>query len=84
MGVVVLLIAFLIAPRQTTVPWDFYFVLVGPILLFDVSALLGFVLCRLNGHSVSFAYPLISVAVAIGVWYMTWFELRLSWHLLFH
>jgi hypothetical protein len=84
MAVVVFLIVFLIAPRGITVPWDFYFILFGPLLLLDVSALLGFAFCRLKGHSVSFAYPLISIAVAVGVWYVTWFELRLRWHFVFH
>src|SRR6266404_3885048 len=78
-AVVLFVVVFLIAPCGITVPWDLYFILFGPIILVDVSALFGFVFCRLRGHSVSLAYAFMSLAVVAGVWCVTWFELRLRW-----
>jgi len=79
LAVALFLVVFLIVPRGITVPWDFYFILFGPIIFVDVSALLGYVFCRLRRYPVSFAYPFISLAVLVGVLYVTWFELRLRW-----
>jgi hypothetical protein len=67
------------APHGITVSWDEYFMGFGPIILVDFAALTGFVVCRLKGRTISFMYPLISLGVIVGVWYVTWFELRLRW-----
>jgi hypothetical protein len=78
-AVALFLFVYIFAPRGITVPWDFYFILFGPVILVDASALLGFILCRCRGRTVSPAYALISLSVAVGVWYVTWCELRLRW-----
>src|SRR5690242_3035812 len=66
-----------IAPTGVTVPWTLYFILFGPVVAFDVSALIVFAFCRLHHQAVSFAYPLISLGVLTGVWFITWSVLRL-------
>jgi hypothetical protein len=74
------LVVLLIVPRGITVPWGLYFILFVPIMAADFSALFAFAYCRVRGHAVSPAYALMSVAVLVGVWYITWFELRLRWY----
>jgi hypothetical protein len=84
LAVALFLIVLLIVPRGITVFWSVYFTLFAPILLVDVSALVAFAYCRLKRHSVSPAYAVICVAVIVGVWYVTWFELRLRWYEILH
>jgi hypothetical protein len=79
-AVALFLIAFLLVPRGITVFWSMYFLFLGPVIAVDLAAIIGFVICRLMRRRISFAYLLISLAVMVGVWYVTWFELRLRWY----
>ena len=79
LAVALFMVVFLFAPRGITVPWDLYLIGFAPIILVDFASLIGFVVCRLKGRRISVAYPLISLGVVVGVWYVTWFELRLRW-----
>jgi hypothetical protein len=80
LAVALFLIAFLLVPRGITVFWSVYLLFLGPVIAVDLAAILGFAICRLMGRRISFAYLLISLAVMVGVWYVTWFELRLRWY----
>lgn len=71
---------FALAPRGITVPWDEYLMVFGPVVLIDLAAILGFLACRVRHRPVSFAYLLMSLGVIVGIWYLTWFELRLRWY----
>jgi hypothetical protein len=82
-AVVLFLVVLLIVPRGITLPWSLYFILFTPIVATDLSALFVFVYCRVRRQAVSPAYALMSVAVILGVWYITWFELRLRWYEVF-
>ncbi len=84
LAVALFLFVYLLAPRGITVFWDFYIILFGPIVVVALSALVLFIICRLKGHSISVAYALMSVAVIVGIFYVTWFELRLRWYLIFN
>ncbi len=55
----------------------------GPVITVALAAIIGFIFCRLTQRKISFAYLLISLAVLAGVWYVTWFELRLRWYEIF-
>jgi hypothetical protein len=80
LAVVFFLIAFLLVPRGITVFWSVYLLFFGPVIAVALSALTGFVVCRLKHRQVSLVYLLILLAVLGGVWYVTWFELRLRWY----
>ena len=80
LAVALFLIAFLLVPRGITVFWSVYLLFLGPVIAVDLVAILGFAICRLMGRRISFAYLLISLAVMVGVWYVTSFELRLRWY----
>jgi hypothetical protein len=73
-------IVYFIVPRGITVFWSLYLILFTPIVAANLSALIAFVYCRVRRYPISVAYALISVAVFVGVWYTTWFELRLRWY----
>ena len=68
-----------IFPRGITMSWSGYLTLFTPIILVDVAALIAFAYFRSKRFSVSPAYALMSVAVIVGVCYITLFELRLRW-----
>src|SRR5690242_1379437 len=72
--------AFLLVPRGITVFWSAYLLFFGPAIAVALAAVTAFVVCRLTHRQVSFAYLIISLAVLGGVWYVTWFELRLRWY----
>ena len=76
--------AFLLVPRGITVFWSTYLLFFGPAIALALAAIIGFVVCRLRRRQVSFTYLMISLAVLGGVWYVTWFELRLRWYEIFH
>jgi|SRR5215469_7825283 len=75
--------AFLLVPMGITVFWSVYLMLFGPVIAVDLAAIIGFVICRLTGRKISFAYLSISLAVLAAVWYVTWFQLRLRWYEVF-
>jgi hypothetical protein len=83
LAVALFLTAFLLVPRGITVFWSLYLLLFGPVIAVDLAAIVSFVVCRLTRRKISFAYFLISLAVMAGVWYITWFELRLRWYEVF-
>ena len=83
LAVALFLVVLLIVPRGITVPWSLYCILFTPIIATDLSALFAFGYCRVRRHAVSPAYALMAVAVILGVWYITWFELRLRWYEVF-
>jgi uncharacterized membrane protein len=83
MAVALFLIAFLLAPQGITVLWSGYLLLFGPVIVVDLAAIVGFIVCRLMRRKISFAYLLMSLFVMGGVWYITWFALRLRWYELF-
>ncbi len=80
LAVTLFVVVLFIVPRGITVPWGYYLVLFAPVILVDVSALAVFAYCRLRRLSVSPVYAVICIAVIAGVYYLTWFELRLRWH----
>src|SRR5947208_2601321 len=80
LAVVLFLIAFLLVPRGITLFWSVYLLFFGPVIAIDLAAIIGFVVCRLMWQRISLAYLLISLAVIGGVWYVTWFDLRLRWY----
>jgi hypothetical protein len=82
-GAALFLPAFLLVPRGITVFWSTYLLFFGPAIAVDFAAIVGFMVCRLSHRQVSFAYLMISLAVLGGVWYVTWFELRLRWYEIF-
>ena len=73
-----------LAPTGITVPWDLYLVLFGPVTSFALAALVGFVICRMKGAFISWAYAATSIGVLVVIVYMTWFVLRLRWFQIFH
>jgi hypothetical protein len=79
LAVALLLIVLLIVPRGITVPWEVYLALFSPVVVTDLSALILFAYCRFRRQAISPAYALMTVAVIVGVWYTTWFQLRLRW-----
>jgi hypothetical protein len=79
LAVALFMIVFPLAPRGITVPWNMYLLGFGPIIIVDLASTIGFVVCRLKRRTISFAYLFMSLGVAVGVWYVTWFELRLRW-----
>ena len=79
-AVALFLVAFVLVPRGVTVFWSVYLLFFGPVIVIDLAAIVGFVLCISMRRKISFAYLLISVAVMAGVGYVTWFELRLRWY----
>jgi uncharacterized membrane protein len=83
LAVALFLIAFALAPRGITVLWSGYLLLFGPVIIVDLAAVVGFITCCLMRQKISFAYLLMSLAVMVGVWYVTWFELRLRWYEVF-
>jgi len=66
-------------PMGFTISWSMYFLLFGPVIVVDLAAIVGFIICRLKRRKILFAYLLMSLAVMVGVWYVTWFQLRLRW-----
>ena len=66
-------------PMGFTISWAMYFLLFGPVIIVDLAAIVGFIICRLKRRNISLAYLLMSLAVMAGVWYTTWFQLRLRW-----
>jgi hypothetical protein len=80
LAVALFLGAFLLVPRGITVFWSVYLLFFGPVIAIDLAAIICFAVCRLLRRRISFAYLLISLAVLGGVWYVTWFELRLRWY----
>ena len=70
-------------PMGFTISWSMYFMLFSPVIVVDLAALVGFIICRLKRRKISFAYLLLSLAVIVWVWYVTWFELRLRWYEIF-
>jgi hypothetical protein len=83
LAVALFMVVFLLAPRGITVPWNVYLAGFGPIIIVDLASMIGFVVCRLKRRTISFAYLFISLGVIVGVWYVTWFELRLRWYEVF-
>jgi hypothetical protein len=83
LAVALFLPAFLLMPMGITVFWSVYFMLFGPVIAVDLAAIVGFISCRLKRQKISFAYLLISLAVLVAVWYVTWFQLRLEWYYVF-
>jgi hypothetical protein len=79
-AVVLFLVAFVLVPRGITVFWSLYLLFFGPVIVVDLAAIVGFVVCVSMRRRISLAYLLISLAVMVGVWYVTWFELRLRWY----
>jgi uncharacterized membrane protein len=79
LAVALFLIACLVVPTGITVFWSVYFILFGPVIVVDLAAIIGFVVCRIIRRQISFAYLLMALAVAAAVWYVTWFQLRLRW-----
>lgn len=77
------MLAFLLVPRGITIFWSTYLLFFGPPIAVGLAAIVGFVVCRLTHRLLSFAYLMISLAVVGGVWYVTWFELRLRWYEIF-
>jgi hypothetical protein len=67
-------------PMGFTISWSMYYLLFGPVIAVDLAAIVGFIICRSKRREISFVYLLMSLAVMVGVWYVTWFELRLRWH----
>jgi hypothetical protein len=82
-AVVLFLAAFQLIPRGITVFWSGYLLFYGPVIVVDLVAIVGFVICRLNRRRISFAYLLISLVLMAVVWYDTWFNLRLRWYEVF-
>jgi len=82
-AVALFLVALLLVPLGITVLWSVYLLLFGPVIAIDLAAIVGFIVCRLTRRKISFAYLLISLAVTAGVWYVTWFQLRLRWNEVF-
>jgi hypothetical protein len=83
LAVVLFLIAYFLIPMGITVFWSTYLLFFGPVIVVDVAAIAGFIVCRLTGRRISFAYLLISLVILFAVWYFTWFELRLKWYEVF-
>jgi hypothetical protein len=50
------LVAFTLVPQGITVPWNAYFLLFGPVIVVDLTAIVGFIFCRLTRQKISFAY----------------------------
>src|SRR4051812_12326323 len=63
LAVTLFLVVLAIMPRGITVFWNVYFILFGPVILVDASALFAFVFCSQRGHRVSHAYAFMSLAV---------------------
>jgi hypothetical protein len=84
LSVALFLAAFVLAPRGITVFWSSYILLFGPVIIVALSGIVGFVICQFLRRRISFAYLFILLAVMAGVWYVTWFELRLRWYELLH
>src|SRR5690242_9848073 len=80
LSVALFLIARLLVPRGITVFWSTYLLFFGPVIVVDLAAMIGFVVCRCMHRQVSFAYLFMALAVLAAVWYVTWFELRLRWY----
>jgi len=78
-AVALFLVAFLLIPRGITVFWSLYLLIYGPVIVVDLAAVTGFLICHLMRRRISFAYLLISLAVMATVGYDTWFNLRLRW-----
>ena len=83
LAVALFLIAFALVPQGITVFWSSYLLLFGPVIVVDLAAVVGFIACCLMRQKISFAYFLMSLAVMVGVWYVTWFVLRLRWYEVF-
>jgi hypothetical protein len=83
LAVAFFLIVYFLVPMEITVSWSMYFILFGPVFAVDLAAIIGFIICRVMHQKISFAYLLISLVVMGGVWYVTWFELRLRWYEVF-
>ena len=76
-------VAFL-APGGITVPWSDYFVMFGPMAVFALAALTGFAVVKCKGGSISWFHVVAPLGVLSGIYTMTWYVLRLRWHLVFH
>lgn len=74
------LIVFLLMPRGITVFWSVYLMFYGPVIAISLIAVVGFSVCRFTGRKISVAYLLIALAVLAGVFYDTWFGIRLRWY----
>src|SRR6185312_15509363 len=77
LAVALFFIADLLLPRGITVFWSTYCLFFGPVIIVGLAAIISFLFCILMRRKISFAYLLISLAVMGGVWYVTWYELRL-------
>lgn len=67
-------------PVGFTISWDAYYLLFGPVVALDLAAIIGFIVCRVRRQKISFVYILMALAVLVGLWYVTYFELRLRWY----
>jgi hypothetical protein len=83
LAVALFLIAYFVVPMGITVFWSVYLLLFGPVIVVDVAAIVGFIICRVMRRRISLAYLLMLLVVLAGVWYLTWFELRLRWYEVF-
>ena len=83
LAVVLFLIAYFLVPMGITVFWSIYFMIFGPVIAVDLAALVCFIACRIARRQISFAYLLMSLAILVAVWYVTWFQLRLRWYEVF-
>ena len=79
LAVALFLLACSLSPRGITVPWGVYLFMFGPVVAVDLTAIFGFAFCRDINQRISFAYLLMSLLVLAGVWFVTWFVLRLRW-----
>jgi len=81
--VVLFFVAFLLVPRGITLPWNGYCLFFGPVVIAGLGAIIAFVVCRVMRQKISVVYLFVSLAVMVGVWYVTWYELRLRWYEVF-
>lgn len=78
--VVLFFVAYLLIPRGITVSWNGYCVFFGPVIIVGFATIIAFIACSLKQQKISFVYLLILLAVMAGVWYVTWYQLRLRWY----